>query len=1216
VVLLLMYCLGICATAAAVTLLNSFFLAASAEEVVRVNAVTGNDSACAAHVGGVNGIPCQTIERAYHLVGNSSNITLDITSNVTLNRVLEFRGLRNIMLHATRQVSISCRGESGIFASEVDNFTITNLSFVDCGHHRTSCFSAGVLVFYSCSRLTLLHVQLVDGRYSGLVVIECIGSISISEVKFIGNKYVDYCSARWRGAKRGGTHFRERGHSDLAAGGRGSSRKCGSSSQADTGGGLKIELSGRTSGSFIKIANCYFGQNLANWGGGVYVAFRDAATNHYLLIVFTVFKGNEACVGGGALRVVFKTSPGFVFMNKVSVNSTLFLGNHARFGAGVSFTSSYSSSEQSSNRSMVFRNCTWDSNTASLMSPAVDVMPYARLNSEKYGFLPSPCFIDSIIANNTLIAPTKLMSSHNENDGVFIIAQMQVHFSSFVRFYNNSPTAILAISGGIIVEENTTLIFSHNRGTNGAALALYGYSYVFMANNVHISFKKNKAKKNGAAIYYQGIDQHNFFVGSYCFLENLGRRHRNVTLLFEGNSAENGSWIYAQSFISCAVHCHAKISYPLEFRHVVECIGDFKFVNVSNMVDEDEKVSTSAQHFEFASRKKLEYEVVPGETLEIPYTITDEFNSRIFPLTYISTAGNHSSISFNRRYSLHNQFQPIGAPDRSANVDVTILGIRQIHFQFRLQTRNCSPGFVYDRHTQSCECGDGDSSESYTPVVSCTEERPQAVLNKPHWVGYIPGNSRDYRDLYFVPCLPPVCRFKRKYLDASVENLSKSVCGEGRTGVMCGQCKKDFSMSYHSKSFACKPSSKCKYGFLLYIVSELLPILVVFLVVMVFDLSLTSGGVVCFIFFCQYLETMTISADSELDLVKIPYRLFYGMFNLNFFSIESLSFCLFKGSRIQDVVFFEYCAAAFAIALVILQIASLKIIRSFFVRKSRKCFRLRRSYVRGLCAFLVLFYFQCTKTSFFILKYVRPEGLNGTHENYYTYYGGEHFFHGRHQIYATIAILFLVLVTVTPSLILLLHPLLRQTLSLFRLSEHRFVLKLLKLACIHNLVLLLDCFQSCYQDRYRVFAGLYFLYRVALLLCLVLSESYVSLLVWGQLLLLIFLGVHATFQPCKKNVHNQLDSLILSNLSLINLLAIMAQNEEYTNTLTLEIAQTTFIYLPMLVCVLLAIWRVYSYCKVRCRDLQATLVEEDGTRTALSPDTREHRLSENSSMVN
>ena len=1214
----MMNCIAYCAaTVGTIVLLSTFFQVQSAEIVVQVNAVSGNDSECTSQVDGATAVPCQTIERAYLLIQNCSNSSIVLTSSVTLSQVLQFWNLENVIIYSPRKVTVNCSGdETGIFASGATNFTIINITFVHCGFRRVlPCLKGGSLVFKGSEQLTFFNMEVQDSPYAGIVLNNSNGDINITRVNFTRNRYQKSCkkkyeseidlysSMMWAGPEPDDGD----GYSKCRSGGY-------------IGGGLNIFLMGNTSNSSINIAECFFSQNLAHWGGGLHAIFADNAANNLLTIKLTIFQQNEACTGGGGLRINFRTISTLVFKNEVQVNDTSFFKNLAKYGSGFAYISTYSSiSNNAHKKNLLFYNCTWYGNNASVTSPAVDIVSAARLNSEKYGFLPTPYFIDINITNNNVVTPKELMKSINDNDGVFIIAQMKVFFKSHIHFCNNSPTAILATSGGIIVEETTSVYFDENIGTNGAAIALYGYSYIFLSNNVNIFFRNNKAKKTGAAIFQQGIDQHAFLIGSYCFLENHNENPDNVTLWFDGNIAENGSWIYSQSFLSCAERCKAKLSAPLNFSSVIKCIGDFKLLNGTPIEDVNEKkvVSTSAQHIQFPRNVPAKYYVVPGETFVINYTVTDEFKNTISPLTYTSVVENHSPISFDRRYSLQNQFQPIGATNQNATVDVTVLGIRKLHFQFHLQTLNCSPGFVYNNLTKSCECGNSESSDSYSPITTCTKDNSQAKLNKPYWVGYIPENSQDYKHLYFVPCFPPVCLIINN-LTASTQNLHELICGKGRTGVMCGKCNENYSIFYHSQSFACKANTKCKFGPLFYILSEITPVFIVFLIVLIFDLSLTSGNVVGFIFFCQYLEDVSINTDRRLSPLKIPYLLFYGIFNLNYFSVEKLSFCLWKDSHIQDIIFFKYFTVAFAFALVVLQIVSLKMNRFFFVFKLKKYFGHQRSFIHGLSAFLVISYIQCTKTSFFILKYVHPEGLNGIHENYYTYYGGERYFDERHKIYATFAIFVFVVVTILPSLILLLHPFLLQVLAHFDLSEHWCVLKLLKLLCIQKLIPFLDSFQSCYKDKCRMFAGLYFLYRVALLLCFILSESYVHLLYWVQLLLLSFLGVHATIQPYKKKVHNFLDSLIFTNLSVINMLTIMAQNEEYSSryTVTLESLQIILYYLPMVACIIFSAWKMYSYCKGRHNDPQYEVVEDDCSKDAMySDDTFQSRLNENSNMI-
>ena len=266
---------------------------------------------------------------------------------------------------------------------------------------------------------------------------------------------------------------------------------------------------------------------------------------------------------------------------------------------------------------------------------------------------------------------------------------------------------------------------------NGAAVALYGYSYIHFSDNIHITFKYNKAKNKGAAMFYHGIDQHDFFVGSYCFLERKDSKPHNVTLIFDTNEAENDAWIYAESFLSCALRCNGSLNVKsLKFENIVQCIGDFHFVNRTESIVTEKVVATSARQFIFQNYTKPKYSVIPGGKLKLPYIVKDEFNNSLSPLTFISPTQFNSPISFDRKYTLDKHIYPIGLPNDTATVDVAIQGVRRIHFQFQLHTLLCPPGFVYDKSTRSCECGNDQSKEFYAAILICNTKSYQALLDK------------------------------------------------------------------------------------------------------------------------------------------------------------------------------------------------------------------------------------------------------------------------------------------------------------------------------------------------------------------------------------------------------------------------------------------------------------------------------------------------------
>lgn len=130
--------------------------------------------------------------------------------------------------------------------------------------------------------------------------------------------------------------------------------------------------------------------------------------------------------------------------------------------------------------------------------------------------------------------------------------------------------------------------------------------------------------------------------------------------------------------------------------------------------------------------------------------------------------------------------------------------------------------------------------------------------------------------------------------------------------------------------------------------------------------------------------------------------------------------------------------------------------------------------------------------------------------------------------------IFIFTIVIIPPLVLTLYPLLLQLLALCKLSEHWIVGKLLKCLQIYRLKPLIDSFQGCYKDKFRFFAGLYFIYRVLILASYSISRSTSQFFVLAQFLLFVYMGLHSIVQPYKKTFHNVIDSLIFLNLVMIN----------------------------------------------------------------------------------
>ena len=206
--------------------------------------------------------------------------------------------------------------------------------------------------------------------------------------------------------------------------------------------------------------------------------------------------------------------------------------------------------------------------------------------------------------------------------------------------------------------------------------------------------------------------------------------------------------------------------------------------------------------------------------------------------------------------------------------------------------------------------------------------------------------------------------------------LDEAICGKSRRGVLCGECRKGYTTHFHSPNFLCKQADPtlCKVGWLFYILSELVPVTVVFITVLVLNISFTSGAINGFVLFSQLINSLNINFDgltfsnstSETDTVK-GYQALYGLFNLDYFSIETLSFCLWNGASALDMTAFKYITITYALVLVAMIIWFMNKCGGRCLGKWYRITKLKSSVIHGITTFLVICYAQCIDVSLTLL---------------------------------------------------------------------------------------------------------------------------------------------------------------------------------------------------------------------------------------------------------
>ena len=1137
-------------------------LAYSSEYVIYVDGVNGhNDSNCLQP----HGHPCQSLEYVQRNIKSVTNHSLVIeicNPGISLTAALIFRDFVDLSIRgrgaeSMDQSTINCStSNSGLLFFNITGLSLSFIRVTNCGtksyiteHFNRTLMSA--LYILNCVNANINNSILYMSNGTGVEIHNTIGQVSIENTDILKS------------------HVRSAG-SNPVYGGSGlfiGFTNCTSSLISKS----CISDGGHNSNAMYTIRNCKFFQNVVNVstnksdvlyppissGGGAYVVFKSNATNISVTFSNCTFQNNYALYFGGGMRVLFQDS---VQNNKVSLHKTVFLSNSVSldnaFGGGlqisVDFVKEYEDDGLPKNNTVNitlcnfkgnsayngggvsifstqiplydthstvhFSKCTWTGNTA-LYGAAVHVAP-GIWASEKDSRFPLFVFSDSNVFSNKVIPRTKETYQSNMGHGLetqfngagaFFCTQINIVFAEETSFIRNNGTA-LYLSGSIaLFRASSQVLFDSNNGTNGGAIALLGQSLLFPQSPSTFSFTNNTARKLGGGIYFESTSQN---IQQPCFIYH-GYRRENLNFTFMSNRAGSGRGhhIYVSSFTSCSIYCNNTFIY--------DCIGDFSFYDPHSQTD-----STATPPTQFSLNTTHSLTIFPGLPTTLPLIVKDSENNSVSNMSYEAVLENiNSQINIDPAfiYISNNTINIQGKPEGNATLRLDPSST-DISLLMEIVLVECPPGYILENG--KCECG----SSYYHGVLKCD---PDPSIRYGTWMGRC---NHTNSQLCTSPCPVGYCLYRNLYepLPSNEVDLEQTICSPKRTGFSCGSCKPNHSVYYNSWIFECGKEDRCHLGVLFYIVSTLIPLTILFLGIVVLDTNIVNGwnG---FLFFAQIVVFLPIHADgiiyfpTLLNDVLRSLLFVYGFFSLDFFDLDQLSFCFWKGATVMDILMVQLISICFALSLVFLTVFVLK------QHKLAKCFPclLRRRYtvINGLSAFFTLCYARCAWICFMILAPACIYDYNFRCLRTIAFYSGSlTYFKGTHIIYAVVAIIFFIFIVILPALLLLFYPLFFRFLGLCNLSESRSAMFLWRKMPIQ----LLDSFQNPFKNEHRYFAGLYFLYR-AVAIALRLFTDHLTELVFGlELEFIVIIVLHAAFHPYKERVHNIIDLLLFFNLAFIN----------------------------------------------------------------------------------
>ena len=305
------------------------------------------------------------------------------------------------------------------------------------------------------------------------------------------------------------------------------------------------------------------------------------------------------------------------------------------------------------------------------------------------------------------------------------------------------------------------------------------------------------------------------------------------------------------------------------------------------------------------------------------------------------------------------------------------------------QEQHCPTWFVpQNNHTSDCMCGAQIISYSGV-VVKCDDHSNQSMMLSEFcitydestdltFVGECPYNSHktDYQPLYVK-------------LPQNISHLNEFMCSAlNRTGILCSHCKEGLGIPVFSYTLHCLSCLESLSGWVLYLFLALFPTTIFFLVVIIFEIRVTSAPMNAFIFISQVLSNivitqpyMLLNVSSFIRYITIVVSIFYGFWNLDFFRYVIPSFCASEQLTPIQVVALEYVVALYPLLLIVTTYIGVEL----YARDCRlivwlwkpfsRCLaivlqgkKLNFSFVHAFSSFLLLSYSKILLISFQLLK--------------------------------------------------------------------------------------------------------------------------------------------------------------------------------------------------------------------------------------------------------
>ena len=839
--------------------------------------------------------------------------------NHNLTHTWKWRNVEDVIFRANGgfEVVIDCspHDNNGFVFENVSKLSISDFHLIGCGNTQTvgetfkglTPNASSALLFTKGSHLTLTNINISDAKAAGLYIYNVAGNITIDICKVTNTQSI----SGGKGPTSSNLIAYDRNHTvptSIAI------RKSTFEYQRP----LKYRCERNNSSA----ESMYYTAGVVVVVGSAYLLVDISGMN---------LSHNFGC-NGGNMALLFFSIPVNYREPMVAIRNSTFENGAAIFGGGlfVSFTPTVKSFHHNQIRqpykALLIKNSTFKYNTAAAYGGGISI----QWNQTRLNKILDATIVDSKFENNhighsggvALDYKTYILSGsghydlikfhvnlyisnchfihHSSRKGKFLSATSVIHAKSApylaidgINITSNNCTALLAI--------DTTLYFygsseiSNNIARSGAGIRLCSGSLMYLTPHTELIITDNRAYHgNGGGIL---VNSKCLVTIPMCFFQYTNYTLRNTVnvTIYDNTAQRAGDNLFGGSIDDC---------YLFFIRY--EDIDPSELLNIPKNDYNESSISSNPQHVCFKDHailceKNKNITVYPGETKHFEVKVVGQLNGSV-PGTVRAKVENGDVVIYNDQtvqtlnskkggkvnYTFHSSiFRPSGTGKLLLRVDLaTDSGTHEYINSFKpaiikVTFKDCPFGFSnqntnyeHEKSIFQCKCMTNIIKEcSMSDGIFTVTKRDFT------WIGMFEVHGTPYLTTSRL-CPLDYCYQKVTTINSTDTMLDQDQqCSYNRTGLLCGSCRKGFSLIFRTSE--CREN--CSNWWLLLVIPFALAGIFLVFIITYLNLTVTTGTVCGLIFYANVIQDYSVLLLQEhpVPVLSRVLQIFIAWLNLD-----------------------------------------------------------------------------------------------------------------------------------------------------------------------------------------------------------------------------------------------------------------------------------------------------------------------------------------------